>query len=193
MDSVPDNDLGNWTLFQTGDSRYIFIQITQKEILMSNHTNDHDEVKPPLKERIKNSVAETKERVEAHIQENWKVYVTHGVALVVGGVAAGLTQRYICDEEPQNADVSQKVGVAINSVIKQDVTITQIKTNGHPGNVIEDLTTGKTYYSQREAAKAMGVSDSTIARGVESGIVKTPDGDHKIVNHGINTGFNTAN
>src|SRR5699024_388247 len=117
---------------------------------MSNYTNDHYEVKPPLKERIKNSVAETIEHVEAHIQENWKVYVTHGVALVVGGVAAGLTLRYICDEEPQNADVSQKVGVAINSVIKQDVTITQIKTNGHPGNVTEDLTTGKPSNSKWE-------------------------------------------
>lgn len=160
---------------------------------MTIYNDNHNEVKPPLKERIKNSVAQTKERVEVHIQENWKVYVTHGVALVVGGVAAGLTQRYIGDEDPQNANVSQKVGVAINSIIKQDVNITQIKTNGHPGNVIEDLTTGTTYYSQREAAKALGVSESTLARGVASGTVKTPDGDHKIVNHGVNTGFKTAN
>ena len=160
---------------------------------MTIHKDNHNEVKTPLKERIKNSVAQTKERVETHIQENWKVYVTHGVALVVGGVAAGLTQRYICDEEPQNADVSQKVGVAINSVIKQDVTITQIKTNGHPGNVIEDLTAGKTYYSQREAAKALGVSESTLARGLADGYVNTPDGKHDIVNHGANTGYKTAN
>ena len=160
---------------------------------MTIHKGNHNEVKTPLKERIKNSVVQTKDRVEAHIQENWKVYATHGVALVVGGVAAGLTQRYIGDEEPQNADVSQKVGLAVNSIIKQDVTITQIKTNGHPGNVIEDLTTGETYYSQREAAKALGVSDSTVARGIVSGIVKAPDGDHKIVNHGANTGYKTAN
>lgn len=160
---------------------------------MTIYNDNHDEVRTPLKERIKNSAIRTKDRVEVHIQENWKVYVTHGVALVVGGVAAGLTQRYIGDEEPQSADVSQKVGVAINSIIKQDVTITQIKTNGHPGNVIEDLTTGTTYYSQREAAKALGVSESTLARGIESGIVNTPDGDHKIVNHGANTGFKTAN
>lgn len=160
---------------------------------MTIHKDNHNEVKPLLKERIKNSVVQTKDRVEAHIRENWKVYATHGVALVVGGVAAGLTQRYIGDEEPQNADVSQKVGLAVNSIIKQDVTITQIKTNGHPGNVIEDLSTGETYYSQREAAEAMGVSNSTIARGIKSGIVKAPDGDHKIVNHGVNTGFKTAN
>lgn len=160
---------------------------------MTIYNDNHDEVKPPLKERIKNSVVQTKDRVEVHIQENWKVYATHGVALVVGGVAAGLTQRYIGDEEPQNANVSQKVGLAVNSIIKQDVTITQIKTNGHPGNVIEDLTTGETYYSQREAAEAMGVSNSTIARGIKSGIVKAPDGDHDIVSHGVNTGFKTAN
>ena len=160
---------------------------------MTIHKDNHNEFKPPLKERIKNSVVQTKERVETHIQENWKVYATHGVALVVGGVAAGLTQRYIGDEEPQNANVSQKVGLAVNSIIKQDVTITQIKTNGHPGNVIEDLTTGEIYYSQREAAKAMGVSNSTIARGIKSGIVKAPDGDHDIISHGVNTGFKTAN
>ena len=160
---------------------------------MTIYNDNHDEVKPPLKERIKNSVAQTKERVETHIQENWKVYATHGVALVIGGVAAGLTQRYIGDEDPQTADVSQRVGIAVNSVIKQDVTITQIKTNGHPGNVIEDLTTGKTYYSQREAAKALGVSNSTIAKGLADGYVNTPDGKHDIVNHGANTGFKTAN
>ena len=159
---------------------------------MTIHKDNHNEVKPPLKERIKNSVAQTKERVETHIQENWKVYATHGVALVIGGVAAGLTQRYIGDEDPQTADVSQRVGIAVNSVIKQDVTITQIKTNGHPGNVIEDLTTGKTYYSQREAAKALGVSNSTIAKGLSDGYVNTPDGKHDIVSHGVNTGMHVV-
>ncbi|WKW86840.1 hypothetical protein SEA_CONLEY_54 [Gordonia phage Conley] len=106
------------------------------------------------------------DKVKTHIQENKKVYIVGGV--IVGGSAA-LAGAYILGTKTSPKEVENLVAPSIRQnaglIWKSPPTIeVHIEALGDPGNIIQDLTTGKIYASQNQAAKAVGATASQISK-----------------------------
>ena len=114
------------------------------------------------KQRDSNSL-----KLKRHLSKYKYLYLGIGVGLTVGVGATLVKGPIVVIKESFNNNT-------INITMK-----------GHPGNVIEDLTTGVIYPSQNEAAKGLGVNASTLSNYLKGEGKDTIKG-HKLVNHGMN-------
>lgn len=67
--------------------------------------------------------------------------------------------------------------------LAETVIMTNIATAGHPGNIIEDPSTGDIWLSQNKAAEALGVTKTKLMQMLVDG---------ELINHGANTGVSFA-
>ena len=95
------------------------------------------------------------DRVKIHLQENKKVYIVGGAALVVGAIGGA---------------VYMGGGVQIVDSFKllnwksPHSSMTVLIRRGHPGNIIKCLETGELFASQNRAAAVNGLSASNLSQ-----------------------------
>lgn len=126
------------------------------------------------------------------LSEHWS---KHKVKYMVsGGIVLSLAVGYILGRKtsPKNfvnlEGCELGDGGTLNVAVGDNsnptfLTVTSV-TAGHPGNIIEDPSTGDIWLSQSKAAEALGVSRNTVKRMMDDG---------KLINHGANTGVSFAN
>jgi len=104
------------------------------------------------------------ERIKKHIKDNKKVYIA-GATGVAAGVCGTLIYCLATGKFHKTTITNQGVGtnLGITNVIQQTVSEYGNKL-GRPGNEVVDTQTWKCYKSQTLAAKAAGVSDTSMSR-----------------------------
>lgn len=125
------------------------------------------------------------DQIKKHVQDNKKYYIIGGV--VVGLAAAGAA-GYILGTKTSPKDVENFVAPSIKQqgivVWRPEATLeVTIEALGDPGNIIQDVTTGTIYASQNQAAKALGVTKSTMSRHI-NGELDFIAGEHQLVKLG---------
>lgn len=102
------------------------------------------------------------DKVKEHVRENKKYYVVGGV--IVGGIAIG-TAGYILGSKTAPKEVMNHISPRQTLNWKPTQTLeVYVEALGDPGNIIQDMTTGTIYASQRQAAEALGVDPSSVSR-----------------------------
>lgn len=104
------------------------------------------------------------------IKEHWnnhkeKYYI--GAIAFLYGAAIGATlvinsKNKQIAEMMNSANISNYQGIAINSPIHNDISI-EIYSKVDPGWIVQDVESGTIYASQNEAARALGVSPTTVS------------------------------
>ena len=102
--------------------------------------------------------------IKNHVRENKKAYLIGGGVLVVGaatGVGYFLGVRTV----PQSVETMVAPSNNINGLAWKPVQTIEVVVEalGDPGNIVQDLTTGTIYASQRQAATALGVHPGRVS------------------------------
>lgn len=120
------------------------------------------------------------EEVKKHIANHKRAYIIAGAVVGVAAVGVG---GYILGAKtvPKMAETVVSPRQTLNWKPVQTVEVT-IEALGDPGNIIQDVTTGTIYASQNQAAKALGVSNTMVARHL-NGLKDSVNG-HELVNLG---------
>lgn len=84
-------------------------------------------------------------KIKLHFRENKKVYITGGVCLVIGALAA-----------------TKVIQINYKSPGATNILVEAPKRNMHPGYLVQDNETGMTQPSLRAMAKATGVDRNKI-------------------------------
>lgn len=104
------------------------------------------------------------ENIKNHVRENKKAYIAGGTVV---GVGAAVGIGYILGVRTTPKDVETLIAPSntINGVAwKPTQTIeVYVEALGDPGNIVQDLTTGTIYASQRQAATALGVHPGRVS------------------------------
>ena len=125
------------------------------------------------------------EEVKKHIANHKRAYIIAGAVVGVAAVGVG---GYILGTKtvPRELETLTKIEPKISQsgfVWKSPPTINiTVEALGDPGNIIQDVTTGTIYASQRQAADALGVYPSRVSEHLK-GAREHIDG-HKLINLG---------
>ena len=104
------------------------------------------------------------ESIKNHVREHKKAYVIGGTVAAVGA-AAGVGYILGVRTAPKNVETLVAPSNTINGLAwKPTMSIeVVVEALGDPGNIVQDLTTGTIYASQRQAATALGVHPGRIS------------------------------
>lgn len=118
--------------------------------------------------------------VKAHLKRNKRTYVIAGAVVGVAAVGVG---GYILGARtvPNHVDTLVAPRQMMNWKPVQTVEVV-VEALGDPGNIIQDVTTGTIYASQRQAAKALGVYPTRITEHL-AGKIPNVQG-HELINLG---------
>ena len=118
-------------------------------------------------------ITQIKNNVTKHVTDHKRAYIIGGAVVGVSAIAAGsyiLGARSVPREVENFTNVEPKNiinGLAWKPVQTIEVTIEAL---GDPGNIIQDVTTGTIYASQRQAADAIGASTSRMSKHLITGL-----------------------
>ena len=104
------------------------------------------------------------ETIKNHVRENKKAYLIGGGVVVVGA-AAGVGYILGVRTTPKNVETLVAPSNTINGLAWKPVQTIEVVVEalGDPGNIVQDLTTGTIYASQRQAATALGVHPGRVS------------------------------
>jgi hypothetical protein len=100
--------------------------------------------------------------IKKHFKKNKVVYISTVCGVGVGLVAGVLISKNMVNKTTV-AEMKNVVAWKPTQITKQVIEVT-VEALGDPGNVVQDTTTGIIYASQNQAAKALGVSPSTMSQ-----------------------------
>lgn len=122
-----------------------------------------------------------KERIKDHWTKHKTKYflvgggfLLLGVGILIGRKGLPLTITVGDTKGHSNVIVSPKA---------ETIFVTQVATKGHPGNIIEDVSTGIKYLSQADAINGLDIGRHKFRSMIASG---------ELINHGPNTGLKVA-
>lgn len=100
-------------------------------------------------------------KIKQHFKDHKEAYIAGGVCLATG-IVIGAVGVLVVKKGGNQTTVAEMTNIVAWKP-KQIIDV-YIEALGDPGNVVQDLTTGTIYASQGQAARAIGVSPSTMSQ-----------------------------
>ena len=102
------------------------------------------------------------EKIKAHIKSNKAVYLVAGAVVTAAGcVYVGYRVGSAKAIEQQLNNSITQIGIGNTATLE-----VYVEALGDPGNIIQDITTGTIYASQRQAARELGLDPARVSEQV---------------------------